>query len=1134
MFTHITNKYNSSHSTFHISIFIFIIFFSPLSFAATTGPELLFNSDMELDTGWEPNRSNVENIKSSDITYNGTFSRKVLTKNNTQGIKQVLSLTVGSQYILSAWIYPLTDGAFFIGLNNNDTSQSANLVADKWQIITKTVTYTGGHNEGLYIIGWWSSPLTFHVDNVSVKEVLNDLPLNTPPVITPVGDKNVNVGDTLNFVVDANDADLDILTYSISGIDSSLLNPSSGEFLFIPDSIDVGIYNITVTIFDGTDSVSDLFLLTVNEPFNNTPPVITPIGDKSIEVGNTLNFTIDANDAELDILTYSIPGVSSSVLNPSTGEVYFTPESSNVGVYNIIVTVSDGTDSVTDSFVLTITEAFGNTPPVITPIGDKSIEVGYTLNFIIEANDADLDALTYSIPGVSSSVLNPSTGEVNFTPESSNVGVFNITVTVSDGTDSVTDSFVLTVNNNGGVVPNSAPVISTINDIVIDKGERLSFTVSASDNDGDAITYSIDGINGADFNTLTGEFFLFPGDDKVGIYSITVTASDGVDTGDETFTLTVNQIEGQFFYVDDTIGDDNNDGSVSLPFKTLSKAVNVVSDRVDAGFLSDKIYLRAGTYRNNGFTTNAWERDYIMYNVNLKGTTSNPSIISAIPCSTNNPNGIRSKDGKTYEKVILDDGYVLPSGIWTVYSGDIWQANPGYINYKWSNLALMAGANTEYLAIGPRMLLQEGEASRWQDIWLNYNPITDPYDPNPIVDVVAALTEPGTHTYDQTTGILYFRPYNNVNPNNVTLESWKGKTPDCRFRHMFEGEMEDVEIKGLEFRLVTSILRSADVYSSYQNITCEGNKFSYCWKHIFADSDDPTLIQGKIRDNWKVRYNVFYRPTREVFQIFGNNHVFEYNEVIEHAGPWVGAAAMTSVVNARHMPNAKIRYNYVRGEGNKWHAGSVFMIEADTKHQDANGDCFYNGQTYENNFIGDMDGGTGIYLGRGGCKLSNITIKNNVFAYNKGEGIPYNVSEAIRITSPHNNLNIVNNVFSDFKNAITVRDDRGNLSLESIPSTINVTKNLFSNNNLTVHTRLSTLATVDNNLFFNNGSNGNKTSGTSIIIDDPKYVSPVDFNFSLQNGSPAIQSNIDLGAYEYGTQVVPGTDWWVIKNSSSF
>lgn len=620
--------------------------------------------------------------------------------------------------------------------------------------------------------------------------------------------------------------------------------------------------------------------------------------------------------------------------------------------------------------------------------------------------------------------------------------------------------------------------------------------------------------------------------------------SNSIDYDSKTNLLTARLSAKNIFYVDAINGNDKNRGSITAPFKTLTKSLEVVSALVDKGITSNKIYLRGGIYRNDGFSKKPSERNFTLYNVNLKGTSEDRSVISAMPCSPNTPGAVQRKSGQWYEKVVFDDGYIIPSGKWIKYRENIWQANLGYLNIKWGKqqrpdkrgggISWMAGANSDFLAIGPRMVLQDGKALLWEDPWPKYNPLTDKYSPNPLVNPAVVLTGPGTRTYDQNTKTLYVWPFDNKDPNTVKMESWKGTTPDVRFRHLLNGNMEHVEIRGVEFRLILSIFNDGVLSQpNFTHLLWEDNLFSYCWKNIFQDATGAkyiSRIKNVPRNNWHIRYNVFFRPSREVFQTWGDNHIFEFNDVIEHAGPWAGGATGFGVVQLQHMNKARVSHNYIQHVGNKWCSGSAINIEA-LDSRDKNGDCLYGDIIFEHNFINIKRGGVMMVLGQGGCRLRNITIRNNIFAENPGDGVRWGVGHGIDIPNPHTNLQIYNNVFYKIKRPFVVKNDRGGMKLENMPSSISIHDNILMGNNLVnwgdiIPSRLSKVAAIDKNLYFNNSGSA---VGTNAIIGDPIFTNAKKFNFTLQQGSPAIQPNSDIGAYEYGQQVPIGTEWWLIK-----
>ena len=87
---------------------------------------------------------------------------------------------------------------------------------------------------------------------------------------------------------------------------------------------------------------------------------------------------------------------------------------------------------------------------------------------------------------------------------------------------------------------NKAPVITVDSSFEVAAGERVSFTVKATDPDGDAVTITPVGIpTGANFNTTTGAFQW--SNAVAGTYTLTVSASDGKATTTKTITITVTE-----------------------------------------------------------------------------------------------------------------------------------------------------------------------------------------------------------------------------------------------------------------------------------------------------------------------------------------------------------------------------------------------------------------------------------------------------------------------------------------------------------------------------------------------------------------------------------------------------------------
>ncbi|NPE30365.1 hypothetical protein HNV12_20895, partial [Methanococcoides sp. SA1] len=125
---------------------------------------------------------------------------------------------------------------------------------------------------------------------------------------------------------------------------------------------------------------NDMWLVKVNE---NKAPVLSSIGDKSVNENDPLTFTITANDVNSgDILTYTSDNLpTGATLNDSTGVFSWTPSGSQSGVYSVNFTVSDG--NLTDSEMINITvnnvktgggSSGGTGTAVIIPIQEETEE----------------------------------------------------------------------------------------------------------------------------------------------------------------------------------------------------------------------------------------------------------------------------------------------------------------------------------------------------------------------------------------------------------------------------------------------------------------------------------------------------------------------------------------------------------------------------------------------------------------------------------------------------------------------------------------------------------------------------------------------------------------------------------------
>ncbi len=393
-------------------------------------------------------------------------------------------------------------------------------------------------------------PVTFSVtdgtdsDNELITITVTDV--NQPPVLSPIGPLGVEVGNTLSFVISAHDDDgttptlhADFLPANAS-LDDNL--DGTAFFTFIPDASQVGEHEVLFYASDGV--LADSEYVIINVTMGNVAPVLAPIGDQTIAEGENLTIELSASDGNGDDLTFSVDPVllNSNLVDHGDGTATYTfdPNYSQSGVYPVKFTVSDGVLSDDETIDITVTDV--NRAPVAVDPGAKSVDEGSSLNFTFEATDPDGDPLTLSVEGnpANSSFLDngDGTGDFAFNPDFTQANVYMVGFIATDGSLADTVSVEITVND----VP-QPPVLAAIGDKTVYEGETLTFIVSATDSDGDILSFSVDPeLTNSTFtnnhdNTYT--YIFSPDMDQQGDYDVTFTVSDGTFTDDETITISV-------------------------------------------------------------------------------------------------------------------------------------------------------------------------------------------------------------------------------------------------------------------------------------------------------------------------------------------------------------------------------------------------------------------------------------------------------------------------------------------------------------------------------------------------------------------------------------------------------------------
>lgn len=211
--------------------------------------------------------------------------------------------------------------------------------------------------------------------------------VNRPPVISFIGNKIIQEHAFFSYVAGAADPDGDNLFFSDN---TSLfdINPSTGEIVFIPWQEDVGPHAVNISVTDGNVTTSETMMFNVVNV--NDPPTLEFIYPHSMNEG--AHFTLQLNATDPDSLNLSFSANTSLFIISQSGLIDFTPLNADVGVHDILVTVSDG--FLADSKILNLVITDTNAAPVIKSMpGIIAVTVGELLNINVTACDPDEDPL---------------------------------------------------------------------------------------------------------------------------------------------------------------------------------------------------------------------------------------------------------------------------------------------------------------------------------------------------------------------------------------------------------------------------------------------------------------------------------------------------------------------------------------------------------------------------------------------------------------------------------------------------------------------------------------------------------------------------------------------------------------------
>jgi len=402
---------------------------------------------------------------------------------------------------------------------------------------------------------------------------------NDAPVLTSVTNVTTNEDTAKTVTLSATDVDGDALTYTgKSNTDKVTISISSTTMTLTPAANWNGVASITAYVSDGTVKDSTSFTFTVAS-ISDVAAINTTTIEEDASATVTLSSTFSGTP------TYSAKSDTSAItVSVSSTTLQLTPSSNWNGTSTITAYASVGTFKDSTTFTLSVTPV--NDAPVITAVSNDSTDEEVEKSIKLSASDVDGDALTYTASSDTSAVaVTISTDTLKLTPALNYTGTSVITVIVSDNALADTTKFDFKVIN-----VNDAPVIVAVaNDTTSEDSDGKALKLSASDIDGDALTYSaFSDTLGLTVTVSNDTVRLKPVADYFGTSKVTAVTNDGAIKDSTTFSFTVLNVQDAPYAFDwvstasDTIDITKDAANLAEVYKLeWTESIDVDGDTID-------------------------------------------------------------------------------------------------------------------------------------------------------------------------------------------------------------------------------------------------------------------------------------------------------------------------------------------------------------------------------------------------------------------------------------------------------------------------------------------------------------------------------------------------------------------------
>jgi RHS repeat-associated protein len=310
---------------------------------------------------------------------------------------------------------------------------------------------------------------------------------NAAPVVTSVP-RTVATADALyGYDLVARDPDGDpVLWELVTGPQGMSLDAGRGTLRWVPEHDQTGSFVVTVRATDAYGASAEQ-TFTVSVSCVNQPPRISSVPVTTANANFVYAYAVRASDPNNDPLTFALDqSPAGMAFLPGTSIIRWVPTAAQVGPQAVTVRVTDRAGNVTTQTFTVIVEATApNRSPLITSPARTVATLGTAYEYAVAASDPDGDPLAYHLlAGPDGMTIDGETGVVVW--PNPVAGTTTVSVAVTDGRGGRgVQTFTLTGRAN------QAPALAAVPNQSVAAGAPFRYGLTATDPDGDAITYRL-------------------------------------------------------------------------------------------------------------------------------------------------------------------------------------------------------------------------------------------------------------------------------------------------------------------------------------------------------------------------------------------------------------------------------------------------------------------------------------------------------------------------------------------------------------------------------------------------------------------------------------------------------------------